>query len=93
MAQEREKIIQQYKTEGEMERAKILDKANMVAERIKDMAKLSIQQEIKKATQNLREEVVDLATKMATDTIKEKATYADQQGLVEEYLKKVVETH
>jgi F-type H+-transporting ATPase subunit b len=93
VAQEREKIIQQYKTEGEMERAKILDKANMVAERIKDMAKLSIQQEIKKATQNLREEVVDLATKMATDTIKEKATYADQQGLVEEYLKKVVETH
>jgi len=25
--------------------------------------------------------------------ITEKATYADQQGLVEEYLKKVVETH
>jgi F-type H+-transporting ATPase subunit b len=93
VAQEREKIIQQYMAEGEMERAKILDKANLVAERIKEMAALSIQQETKKATQELREEIVGMATQMATDMIKEKATYADQQGLVEEYLKKVVETH
>jgi len=93
VAQEREKIIQQYMAEGEMEKAKILDKANMVAERIKDMAALSIQQETKKATHDLREEIVGMATQMATDMIKEKATYADQQGLVEEYLKKVVETH
>ena len=34
-----------------------------------------------------------MATQMATDMIKAKATPADQQGLVEEYLKKVVETH
>ncbi len=93
VAQEREKIIQQYMAEGEMEKAKILDKANMVAERIKAMAALSIQQETKKATHELREEIVGMATQMATDMIKEKATYADQQGLVEEYLKKVVETH
>jgi len=37
--------------------------------------------------------VADLATQMAADLIKEKATLADQQGLVKEYLKKVVETH
>jgi len=93
VAQEREKIVQQYMAEGEMEKAKILDKANMVAERIKEMAALSIQQETQKATHDLREEIVGMATQMATDMIKEKATYADQQGLVEEYLKKVVETH
>jgi F-type H+-transporting ATPase subunit b len=93
VAQEREKIIQQYMAEGEMEKAKILDKANMVAERIKEMAALSIQQETNKATQGLREEIVGMATQMATDMIKEKATYADQKGLVEEYLKKVVKTH
>jgi F-type H+-transporting ATPase subunit b len=93
VAQEREKIIQQYMAEGEMEKAKILDKANMVAERIKAMAALSIQQETKKATHELREEIVGMAAQMATDMIKEKATYADQQGLVEEYLKKVVKTH
>jgi len=93
VAKEREKIIQQYMAEGEMEKAKILEKANLVAERLKEMATLTIEQETKKATQNLKEEVVGMATQMATDMITEKATYADQQGLVEEYLKKVVKTH
>ena len=93
VAKEREAIIKQYMAEGEVEKAKILDKANVVAERLKEMAALTIQQETIKATQSLREEVADLATKMAEDLIKEKATFADQQGLVEEYLKKVVETH
>ena len=93
VAKERQKVIQQFVAEGEMEKAKILDKANLVAARIKEMAVLTIEQETKKAAQGLKEEVVGLATQMATDMIKEKATYADQQGLVEEYLKKVVETH
>jgi F-type H+-transporting ATPase subunit b len=93
VASEREMVIKQFMAEGEMEKAKILDKANQVAERIKEMAAFTIQQETKKAAQNLREEIVGLATQLATDMIKEKATYADQQGLVEEYLKKVVETH
>jgi len=93
VAKEREAIIQQYMADGEREKAKILDKANLLAERIKEMAVMTIEQETKKAAQNLKEEIVGLATQMATDMIKEKATYADQQGLVEEYLKKVVETH
>lgn len=93
VAKERQGLIQQFIAEGEMEKAKILDKANQVAARIKEMAAFTIEQETKKAAQSLKEEVVGLATQMATDMIKEKATYADQQGLVEEYLKKVVETH
>ena len=92
-AKEREAILQQYLAEGENEKAKILDKANAVAERLKEMARVSIEQETKKAAQSLKEEVVDQATQLAMDLIKEKATYADQQGLVEEYLKKVVKTH
>ncbi|OGR29177.1 MAG: hypothetical protein A2139_12885 [Desulfobacca sp. RBG_16_60_12] len=93
VAKERQKVIQQFMAEGEMEKAKILDKANLVAARIKEMAVMTIEQETKKAAQGLKEEVVGLATQMATDMIKEKATKADQQGLVEEYLKKVVKTH
>ena len=93
VAKERQKVIQQFMAEGEMEKAKILDKAKQVAARLKEMAVMTIEQETKKAAQGLKEEVVGLATQMATDMIKEKATYADQQGLVEEYLKKVVETH
>jgi F-type H+-transporting ATPase subunit b len=93
VAKERQKVIQQFMAEGEMEKAKILDKANLVAARIKEMAAMTIEQETKKAAQGLKEEVVGLATQMATDMIKEKATKTDQQGLVEEYLKKVVKSH
>jgi F-type H+-transporting ATPase subunit b len=90
---EREKIIQQYQAEGEIEKAKIVEKAEMVAARIKDMAALTIQQETKKAAQDLKQEVVDLATQLAEDLIKAKVTHTDQQQLVEEYLKKVVKAH
>lgn len=93
VATEWEAIIKQYKAEGEAEKARILDKANQVAARLKEMAALTIQQETRKAAQVLREEVAALSTQMAADLIKEKATLADQQVLVEEYLKKVVETH
>ena len=90
---EREKIIQQYLAEGEVEKAKILEKAELVAARLKEMAALTIQQETKKATQDLKQEVVELATQLAEDLIKKKVTPTDQQQLVEEYLKKVVEAH
>lgn len=93
VAGEREKIIQQYIAEGEMEKAKIVEKAEMVAARIKEMAAMTISQETKKAAQELKQEVADMATKLAEDLLKEKVTYADQQQLVEEYLKKVVQAH
>ncbi len=93
VAKERDAIIKQYMAEGEIEKSKILDKANQVAARLKEMAALSIQQETLKATQALRQEVANLSTQMAEDLINEKATFADQQVLVEEYLKKVVEAH
>lgn len=93
VAAERDKIIQQYLAEGEVEKAKILEKAGLVAGRIREMAAFTIQQETKKAAQELKQEVVDLATQLAEDLIKEKVTPADQQQLVEEYLKKVVKAH
>ena len=51
VAKERQSVIQQFMAEGEMEKAKILDKANLVAARIKEMAAFTIEQETKKAAQ------------------------------------------
>jgi F-type H+-transporting ATPase subunit b len=93
VAGEREKIIQQYILEGELEKGKIVEKAEMVAARIKEMAAMTISQETKKATQELTQEIADLATNLAEDLLKKKVTYTDQQQLVEEYLKKVVQAH
>ncbi len=90
VAEERARLIQQYVAEGELEKAKILEKAEAVAARIKEMAAMTINQETKRATQELRQEVAELSTKLAENLIKEKVTPTDQQQLVEEYLKKVV---
>ena len=93
VAGERDRIIQQYIAEGELEKAKIVEKAEMVAARIKEMAAMTIDQETKKAVQDLTKEIADLATQLAEDLLTKKVTYADQQKLVEEYLKKVVQAH
>ena len=93
VAAERDKILQMFIDEGEMEKAKIVEKAEAVATRIREMASLTIQQETKKAVRDLKVEVAQMATQLAEDLIKEKVTYADQQKLVGEYLKKVVEAH
>jgi F-type H+-transporting ATPase subunit b len=93
VAAERNQIIQHYMEEGQLEKAKIIEKAEMVASRIKDMAALSIAQETKKAVQGLKQEVANQATELAEKLIKEKITPADQQRLVDEYLEKVVEKH
>lgn len=93
VAAERDQIIQQFVEEGQMEKAKIIQKAEMVATRIKEMAALSIAQETKKAAQELKQEVATQATELAEKLIKEKITPTDQQRLVDEYLEKVVEKH
>jgi F-type H+-transporting ATPase subunit b len=93
VASEREKLLEQFMAEGEAEKKKIIEKAEMVAERIKEMAQLSIQQETKKATQELKKEVAEKATQMAEALIQKEITSTDQTKLVEEYLNKVVEKH
>jgi F-type H+-transporting ATPase subunit b len=93
VAGEREQLIKQFIAEGEAEKKKIIDKAEMVAARIKDMALLSIEQETKKAAQELKKEVAEKATQMAEALIKKEITSTDQTKLVEEYLHKVVEKH
>lgn len=93
VAGERAQLIKQFIAEGEAEKAKILEKADMVAARIKEMATLSIAQETKKATQELKKEVAQQATQMAEELIKKQITSTDQDNLVEEYLQKVVAKH
>lgn len=90
---EREKIIQTFIAEGEMEKAKILEKAKLAAARLQEMAAMTIDAETKKAILELKQEVATLAAKMSEDLIKEKITPTDHERLVEEYLTKVVEAH
>lgn len=90
---ERAQIIKQFMAEGEAEKAKIIEKAEMVASRIKEMAAMSINQATKQAAQELKLEVAQQAAEMAEGLLKKEITFTDQQQLVEEFLQKVVEKH
>jgi len=91
VAEEREKIIQLFISEGEAEKAKIIARAEQAAARIKEMAALTIEGETKKAAAQLKRELVETAAQLSEGLIKEHITADDQQRLVDDYLTKVVE--
>lgn len=93
VAAERDQIIQQYIAEGEAEKAKIIEKAEQTAQRLKEMAVMTIEGETKKAAAELKQEIVDTAVRLSEQLIKEKIVPEDQQRLVDDYLAKVVEAH
>ncbi len=88
---EAESILQEYIAQAEKEKAKILEAAERQANYIRQQAKLAIQQEIKAAKDDLREEVAELTIKAAEDILRKKIGMEDQNRLVEEFIVKVVE--
>ncbi len=90
---ERERLIEQFKAEGEAEKAKIIAKAEQAAQRLKDMAAMTIAAETKKAAADLKQEIVEAAVQLAEQIVREKIVPEDQQRLVDDYLAKVVEAH
>ena len=64
-----------------------------VAERIIEQAKWSAEQEILKAKNSLRNQVVDMAGDMASGLVTNSMTPEDQKRLIEEYLEKVGKEH
>ena len=51
---------------------------------------MTVQQEIQKANQNLREEVAEMSVKMAEDLLRKNITDSDQKVLIGESIAKVV---
>ncbi len=87
---EAEKIIEEYKRQGEEAKARILKEAESAAEKLEEHAKRNIEQEFEQAKNNLRSDVLEDAMAKAEDMIKVRISTDDQERLVDEYLDKVV---
>ena len=85
-----EKIIGEYKQQGEAAKAKILASAKESAEKIEEQARRNIENEFESARQKLRMDIFEQAVVRAEELVKGKITSEDQDRLVEEYLDKVV---
>ena len=81
-----QEIQDTLKKEGEVERDRIIEAANEAAEKIKQQAIFSANQEVKKAVASIREEVADAAVALAEKMLVKDLKKEDQKRLVSEYL-------
>ncbi|RJP94068.1 MAG: hypothetical protein C4518_04430 [Desulfobacteraceae bacterium] len=90
LSNESEKIINQYKQQGEDLRKKILKEAEAAAGKLEEQALRNIEHEFKRARIQLEREVLEKAIAKAEDQLKKNIIDQDQDKLIEEYLTKVV---
>jgi F-type H+-transporting ATPase subunit b len=83
-------IFEMIKAQGVTEKQKIIEDAQKVAEKMKEDAKARIEQELQKASSQLRIEAVQLSVKMAEQILKRNITEQDHEAMVKEYMDKVV---
>lgn len=83
-------IFEMIKTQGVVEKQKIIEDAEKVARKIKEDAQMRTAQELKKASDQLREEAVKLSVQMAEEILKRNITVQDHEMIVKEYMEKVV---
>ena len=79
--------ISRRRIEEEAER--ILAEANATAERIRNDAQVAADQELRRAQRRLREEAADIALDLAGTILREQATDADRERLMDEFITRV----
>ncbi len=85
------RILEEYRAQGEAEKAKIIAVAEKSAADIRAQADRAIQQEIASATLALKREVAELSVVAAEKVLKERIGKEDHQRLVKDFTTKVVE--
>jgi len=83
-------IFDMIKAQGVVEKQKIIEDANKVAKKMKEDAQARLDQELKKASTQLRSEAVALSVQMAEEILKKNITTQDHETMVKEYMDKVV---
>ncbi len=82
-------IVEKAVAQAEVEKTRIIEKAEQAAADIKRQAEMAIQNEIMEANRTLKNDIADQAAVMAQVLIQKNLTAADQVKIVEDYLVKV----
>ena len=92
-SKEIEGVYEMIRAQGQAEKEKILEDARKAAVKMKEDTQARIEQELKKASQQLRMEAVQLSVHVAEDILKRNITPEDHESMVKDYLDKVVRKH
>jgi len=82
-------IVDRAVAQAEIEKKKIIEKAELAAEDIRRSAEMVIQNEITEARRSLKDDVADQAAVMAEELIVKNLTDDDQAKIIDDYLVKV----
>ncbi|MGA7279076.1 MAG: ATP synthase F0 subunit B [Desulfocapsaceae bacterium] len=82
-------IVEKAVAQAEIEKAKILEKAEKAVDDLKRASELAIQNEVVEARRELKNEVADQAAVLAQELIVKNLTPEDQVKIIETYLDKV----
>lgn len=88
--EEIEQIGKMIRSQGLSEKERIIAEAGKAAEKMKEDTLTRIEQELAKASQQLRIEAVRLSTQMADELLKKHIRPADHEAMVKDYIAKVV---
>ncbi len=86
-------IVEKAIAQAEIEKTKIIEKAEQAADDIRRTAEMAIQNEITEARQLLKNEVAEQAAVMAEELIIKNLTDDDQVKIIDDYLAKVGAVH
>lgn len=89
MEQELERMRVDLKKAADAESEKVVGNAERMSAAMVQSAKVTAEQEVRKAQAKLKNEAVVMAVEMAEALIKEKISADDQQRIIEDYLVKV----
>ena len=87
MKQEAQKIIEDAKSAGAKQEQGIIEKALLESKRMKETAQKDIQNEKDKALQALQDKVASLSVLIATKVIEKEINAADQNNMINDYIK------
>jgi F-type H+-transporting ATPase subunit b len=82
-------IVEKAVAQAEIEKVRIIEKAEQAAADIQRQAEMAIQHEVMEARRMLKNDIADQAAAMAEELIIKNLTAADQVKIVEDYLVKV----
>lgn len=84
-----DRIRRTARERAEGERERILADARAAAVRVREDARIAIEQELRRAREELRREAADLSIEMAADLLRSEVGDSDRERLVDEFIGKV----
>ena len=83
-------ISEMIKSQGRIEKEKIIESANASAEKMKEDAQARMEHDLKSASNRLRAEAAELSVKMAEDVLKKTIKEKDHEEMVKDFLNRMV---